>query len=90
VLVLFRCRGGARRTLLEAAVAMSPAAVLERLERPLVPGVVVGGIVGFGVAVAVAEGRMVEALAFEVGDPVPEWGGLIVVAYVGHGADCGW
>lgn len=88
MLVVFGRRWWAWRTLLEAAVATSAAAVLERLERPLVPGVVFSGLVGLGVAVAAAEGRMVKALSFEVGDPVPEGGGLVVVAYVGHGVDC--
>ena len=68
--------------------ATSAATLLERLERPLGPRVVVGGLVGFGVAVAAAEGRVIQALAFEVGDPVPEGGGLVVVAYVGHDCDC--
>jgi hypothetical protein len=71
-----------------AGTAMSAATLLERLERPLGPRVVVGGLGGFGVAVVVAaKGRVVQALAFEVGDPVPEGGGLVVVPYVGH--DCG-
>lgn len=72
---------------MEAARTMSAAAILERLERPLRPRVV-GGLVGLGVAVATAKGRVVQALAFEVGDPVPEGGGLVVVAYVGHDCCC--
>jgi len=90
VLAVFRCGWRARRTLVEAArTTMSTAALLERLERPLRPRVV-GGLVGLGVAVSAAEGRMVQALAFEVGDPVPEGGGLVVVAYVGHDDCCCW
>jgi len=73
----------------EAARTTSAAALLERLERPLVPRVV-RGLVGLCVAIATAKGRMVQALAFEVGDPVPERGGLVVVAYVGHDGDCWW
>jgi hypothetical protein len=46
-----------------------------------------GGNRGVAVVVVAAKGRVVQALAFEVGDPVPEGGGLVVVAYVGH--DCG-
>jgi len=70
-----------------ATGAMSAAAVLERLERPLVPRVV-GGLGGFSIAVAIAKGRVIQALAFEVGDPIPKGGGLVVVAYVGHDGGC--
>ena len=73
---------------METAGTMSATALLERLERPLGPRVVVGGLGCFGVAVAAAKGRVVQALAFEVGDPVPEGGGLVVVAYVGHSCYC--
>ena len=73
---------------METAGTMSATALLERLERPLGPRVVVGGLGSFGVAVAAAKGRVVQALAFKVGDPVPEGGGLVVVAYVGHDCDC--
>lgn len=75
---------------MEAARASSATTLLERLERPLVPRVVVGGLVGLSVAVSTAKGRMAQALAFEVGDPVPEGGGLVVVAYVGHDGCCCW
>ena len=87
-IVLLVCRRRARRTLVETAGTMSATALLERLERPLGPRVVVGGLGCFGVAVAAAKGRVVQALAFKVGDPVPEGGGLVVVAYVGHDCDC--
>lgn len=72
---------------MEAARSMSAAAVCERLERPLVPWVfelLVVVVVVVGIA---TEGRVVQALAFEVCDPVPKGSGLVVVAYVGHD-DC--
>ena len=76
---------------METAGAMSATALLERLERPLGPRVVVVGALGcFGVAVAAAEGRVVQTLALEIGNPVPEGGGLVVVAYVGHDGCCCW
>jgi hypothetical protein len=68
------------------AVSMSSTTVLERLEWPLTPRVVVR----FGcLVVAVAtEGRVVEALAFEICHKVPERGGVVVVAYVRHDCYC--
>ena len=51
-IVLLVCRRRARRTLVETAGTMSATALLERLERPLGPRVVVGGLGSFGVAVA--------------------------------------
>jgi hypothetical protein len=59
--------------------------MLEGLERPLTPRVIVG-FVCFVLAVA-AEGRVIEALALKVGDEVPERGRVVVVAYVRHD-DC--
>lgn len=68
--------------MVETARSMSTTTMWDRLERPLVPR----AVVGLGVVVAVAtESRMVQALTFEVGDPVPEGSGLVVIAYVGHG-----
>lgn len=65
--------------------SMSSTTVLEGLERPLSPRVVVR-FVYFVVAVA-TECRVVEALAFKVGHKVPEWGRVVVVTYVRHD-DC--
>lgn len=67
---------------------MSSSTVLERLERPLGPRVVVRFIC-FVVAVA-SEGRVIEALTLKVGHEVPEWGRVVVVAYVRHDDCCWW
>lgn len=71
---------------MEAARPMSAAAVCERLERPLVPRVFGLFIVVVVVEIA-TKGRVIQALAFKVCDPVPEGSGLVVVTYVGHD-DC--
>jgi len=76
-------RGG--RTMVPAS-SMSSATVLEGLEWPLSPRVLVRRFVCFVVAVA-AEGRMVKALTLEVGHEVPEWGRVVVVSYVRHDDD---
>jgi hypothetical protein len=69
-----------------ATMSMSSTTVLEWLERPLTPRVVVR----FGcLVIAVAtEGRVVEALALEICHEVPERGGVVVVAYVRHDCYC--
>lgn len=68
-----------------ATTSVSSTTVLEGLEGPLSPRVVVR-FVCFVVAVA-TEGRVVEALALKVGDEVPERGRVVVVAYVRHDDD---
>ena len=68
------------------ASSMSSTAVLERLEWPLSPRVLVRRLVCFVVAAA-AKGRVVEALALKVGHEVPERGRVVVVSYVGHDDD---
>jgi hypothetical protein len=64
---------------------VSSTTVWERLEGPLTPGTVIVRVVGVVIAI-VTESRVVEALAFEACDEVPEGGGVVVVAYVRH--DC--
>jgi hypothetical protein len=64
---------------------MSSTTVLERLEWPLSPRVVVRFIC-FVIVVA-AKGRVIETLALKVGDKVPERGRVVVVAYVRHDDD---
>jgi hypothetical protein len=66
--------------------SMSSATVLEGLEWPLTPRIVVR-FVRFVVAI-VAEGRVIEALTFEVCHEVPKWGRVVVVSYVRHDDDC--
>ena len=64
---------------------VSSTTVLEGLERPLTPRVVVR-FVRFVLAVA-TEGRVIETLALKVCHEVPERGRVVVVAYVRHN-DC--
>jgi hypothetical protein len=67
------------------AVSMSSATVLEWLEWPLTPRVVIR--FGCFIVAVATESRVVEALTLEVCHEVPERGGVVVVAYVRH--DCG-
>lgn len=71
-----------RRRPTVATSSVPSTTVLEGLERPLSPRVVVR-FVCFVVAVA-TKGRVIEALALEVGHKVPEWGRVVIVAYVRH------
>jgi hypothetical protein len=68
-----------------ATSSVSSTTVLEGLERPLGPRVIVR-FVCFVLAGA-AEGRVIETLALKVGHEVPERGRVVVVAYVRHD-DC--
>jgi hypothetical protein len=83
--LMFRDRWRGGRPVV-ATMSVSSTTVLERLEWPLTPRVVVR----FGcLIIAVAtKGRVVEALTLEVCHEVPERGGVVVVAYVRHDCCC--
>lgn len=74
----------------EFEFARSAVTAREWLEGPLGPWVGVVIVVCFvSLVVAVAakgssEGRMIKVLIFHVGHEVPEWGCVVVVAYVRH------